>query len=65
MTKIALSALALVAVAGTASASLFAGYPVDVDPATLSDAQRAAINLAVNSSDSAAEIVRQIASIAK
>jgi len=65
MTKTVLfSAAAFVLTAGIASASLYQGYPLDMDVNTLTDAQRAAVDLAVKSSDSTGEIVARIAAIA-
>jgi hypothetical protein len=63
MTKIILSAAALIATAGIASASLYGGYPVDVDAATLTDLQRLLIDNAVHGGGSSAEVVRAIEGI--
>ena len=63
MTKILIAAAALATVAGAASASLYGGYPVDVDPATLTETQRLLIDNIVSSADSAGDAVRQIQSI--
>ena len=60
MTKIALTAVAFVALAGAASASLYAGFPVDVDVNTLTDVQRATLDNIVASSDSARDIINAI-----
>ena len=63
MTRITLIAAALIATAGAASASLFGGLPVDVDPATLSDTQRLLIEQTVHGDGSAAEKLAVIRSL--
>ena len=63
MTKTLMIAAALATFAGAASASLYGGYQIDVDPATLSDAQRVLVDAVVYGGGSTAEIVGQIKSI--
>lgn len=65
MTKIALSALILAAAAGAASASLYAGLPVDIDADSLTTAQRVAIDQIVASTESPLETLKQIQSVIK
>ena len=69
MTKITVSALvALTVLAGAASASLQGAvdaYGVDLNVASLSTTERAAVQLAVSSSDSTSDVVRTLKSFAK